>query len=278
VTASPAGGDGPPPPAAADGRAPDGPAVECRGLTRVFDGKVAVDHLDLTVPRGVFFGFLGPNGAGKSTTLRMLSGMMLPTEGSARVLGIDPAADPVGVKRVLGVLPEEIQTYERLTGWELLVFTGRMHGLGADESERRALDLLALMEVDAEDRHRLLVDYSMGMRKKVVLACALIHAPRVLFLDEPFNGIDPVTGRAIRRVLERAVERGVTVFFSSHVMETVERLCDLAAVIREGRIVARGTLEDLRAASGLPGEADLEEVFVRLVGGSEDRGGLEWLA
>lgn len=256
----------------------DGPAVLCRGLTRVFDGKVAVDHVDLEVPRGVFFGFLGPNGAGKSTTLRMLSGMLRPTEGSARVLGIDPVADSTGVKQVLGILPEEIQTYERLTGWELLVFTGRMHGLGADEAERRAGDLLALMEVEEDDRHRLLVDYSMGMRKKVMLAGALIHAPRVLFLDEPFNGIDAVAARAIRRVLERAVERGVTVFFSSHVMETVERLCDLAAVIREGRVVARGTLEDLRAASGLPGTADLEEVFVRLVGGAEDRGSLDWLA
>jgi ABC-2 type transport system ATP-binding protein len=252
--------------------------VECRGLTRAFDGRVAVDRLDLLVPRGCFFGFLGPNGAGKSTTLRMLCGMMAPTAGSARVLGLDPAAEPEAVKRVVGILPEEIHTYERLTGWELLVFTGRMHGLGVDEAEQRAADLLALMEMGEEDRHRLLVDYSMGMRKKAVLACALIHSPRVLFLDEPFNGIDAVTGRAIRRVLERSVERGVTVFFSSHVMETVERLCDRAAVIREGRIVAEGTMEDLRAASGLPAEADLEEVFVRLVGGVEDRGSLEWLA
>ena len=191
---------------------------------------------------------------------------------------IDPAADPVGVKRILGILPEEVFTYERLSGWELLVFTGRMHGLGADEAERRSVDLLALMEVGEEDRHRLLVDYSMGTKKKVLLACAMIHAPRVLFLDEPFNGIDAVTARAIRRVLERAVEKGVTVFFSSHVMETVERLCDLAAVIHRGKIVASGTLDDLRAGSGLGAGADLEEVFMRLVGGVEDRGSLEWLA
>jgi ABC-2 type transport system ATP-binding protein len=256
----------------------ESPAVETRGLTRAFDGKVAVDRLDLSVPRGVFFGFLGPNGAGKSTTIRMLCGMLQPTSGEARILGLDPAADPVGVKRVLGILPEEIFTYERLSGWELLVFTGRMHGLGAEEAEKRAADLLALMEMGVEDRNRLLVDYSMGTKKKVLLACAMIHSPRVLFLDEPFNGIDAVTARAIRRVLERAVERGVTVFFSSHVMETVERLCDLAAVIRQGRLVATGTLEDLRAASGLGAGADLEEVFVRLVGGVEDRGTLEWLA
>ena len=208
----------------------------------------------------------------------MLCGMMLPTSGEARVLGIDPAADPVGVKRVLGILPEEIFTYERLSGWELLVFTGRMHGLGVEEAERRSVDLLALMEVTEEDRHRLLVDYSMGTKKKVLLACAMIHSPRVLFLDEPFNGIDAVTARAIRRVLERAVEKGVTVFFSSHVMETVERLCDRAAVIHRGRLVAQGTLDDLRAASGLASGADFEEVFVKLVGGVEDRGALEWLA
>jgi ABC-2 type transport system ATP-binding protein len=258
--------------------APDAPAVEARAHTRAFDGKVAVDRLDLVVPRGVFFGFLGPNGAGKSTTIRMLCGMMRPTSGSARILGIDPAADPVGVKRILGILPEEVFTYERLSGWELLVFTGRMHGLGVDEAERRSVDLLALMEVGEEDRHRLIVDYSMGTKKKVLLACAMIHSPRVLFLDEPFNGIDAVTARAIRRVLERAVEKGVTVFFSSHVMETVERLCDLAAVIHRGKIVAHGTLDDLRAGSGLGAGADLEEVFVRLVGGVEDRGSLEWLA
>ncbi|NUN51969.1 MAG: ABC transporter ATP-binding protein [Planctomycetaceae bacterium] len=260
------------------GEAPSSPAVETRALTRVFDGKVAVDALDLVVPRGVFFGFLGPNGAGKSTTIRMLCGMMTPTSGAARVLGIDPAADPEGVKRVLGILPEEIHTYERLSGWEILVFTGRMHALGIEESERRAADLLALMEVNEEDRHRLLVDYSMGTKKKVLLACAMIHSPRVLFLDEPFNGIDAVTARAIRRVLERAVERGVTVFFSSHVMETVERLCDLAAVIHRGRLVASGTVDDLRAAAGLGPGSPLEDVFVRLVGGVEDRGALEWLA
>jgi len=252
--------------------------VEARGLTKAYDGRVAVDAIDLQVPRGVFFGFLGPNGAGKSTTIRMFTGMTEPTAGTARILGHDPVADPVGAKRVLGVLPEEINTYERLTGWELLVFTGRMHGLGVEESERRAADLLSLMDVGEEDRHRLLVDYSMGMKKKAVLACALIHSPRVLFLDEPFNGIDVVTARAIRRVLLRAVERGVTVFFSSHVLETVERLCSLVAVIHRGRIVARGTLEEVRAASGLASDAPFEEVFVRLVEGKVDRGGLEWLA
>jgi len=261
------------------GAAPDGEwSVEAEGLTRSFDGHVAVDGLDLRVPRGVFFGFLGPNGAGKSTTIKMLTGMLTPTAGRARILGIDPAADPVGAKRILGILPEEIFTYERLSGWELLVFTGRMHGLGIEESERRATDLLGLMEISEEDRHRLLVDYSMGMKKKTLLASAMIHSPRVLFLDEPFNGIDAVTARAIRLVLQRAVERGVTVFFSSHAMDTVERLCTLAAVIHRGKVLASGTLEEVRASAGLPPGATFEDAFVRLVGGREDRGTLEWLA
>ncbi len=256
----------------------DLPAVETRGLTRAFDGKRAVDALDLRVPRGVFFGFLGPNGAGKSTTIRMLSGMLLPTSGEARILGRDPAADPVAVKRIVGILPEEIYTYERLTGRELLVFTGRMHGLGREESERRADDLLDLMEVEPADRRRMLLDYSMGMKKKTLLASAMIHAPRVLFLDEPFNGIDAVTARAIRRVLQRAVDRGVTVFFSSHVMETVERVCSLLAVIHRGRVVAQGTLDEVRAASGAAAGTSLEDVFARLVGDGEKERGLEWLA
>ena len=257
---------------------PGGWAVEAEGLTRDYDGKRAVDGLDLRVPRGVFYGFLGPNGAGKSTTIRMLTGMSTPTAGRARVLGIDPVEDPVGVKRILGILPEEIHTYERLTGRELLVFTGRMHGLGVDEAERRAGDLLRLMEMDEDEAHRLLVDYSMGMKKKTLLACALIHSPRVLFLDEPFNGIDAVTARAIRRILERSVAGGLTVFFSSHVMETVERMCDRVGIIHRGKLRASGTVDEVRAQAGFPEGTPFEEVFVALVEGEVERGPLEWLA
>ncbi|MHC4821508.1 MAG: ABC transporter ATP-binding protein, partial [Planctomycetota bacterium] len=240
-------------------------------------GYRAVDDLSLEVPTGVFFGFLGPNGAGKSTTIRMLSGMLRPSSGTSTVLGLDPAREPIEVKRLVGILPEEIHTYERLSGWELLEFTGRMHGLGPEETEKRAGELLDLMELSEEERHKLVVDYSMGMKKKTLLACAMIHSPRILFLDEPFNGIDAVTGRSIRRVLGRLVERGVTVFLSSHVMETVERLCSRIAIIHRGKLQATGTLEEVRAASGLGEQATLEEVFVELVGGDDEAQGLEWL-
>jgi ABC-2 type transport system ATP-binding protein len=255
-----------------------GPCIVAEGLAREFDGKRVVDGLDLRVPRGVFFGFLGPNGAGKSTTIRMLTGLLPPSAGSARVLGMDPAEDGVGVRRVVGIVPEEIHTYERLTAHELLVFTGRMHGLGVEASEARAADLLDLVEFTGEDAHRLLGDDSMGTRKKALLAAALIHAPRVLFLDEPFNGIDPVAARAIRGVLQRLVERGVTVFFSSHAMDTVERLCSSAAVIHRGRLVASGTLDEVRAAAGVAPGSDLEEAFVRLVGVTARKDGPAWLS
>lgn len=258
---------------------PDGePSVEIRGLTKVFDGgQVAVNELDLTVARGEFFGFLGPNGAGKSTTIRILCGLLKPTRGRVRVLGRDVATDPLGVKARIGLLPEEINTYERLTGRELLVFTGRMYGLDRPEAAKRADELLDFMELADRDRAKLVVDYSMGMKKKVLLACALIHGPQVLFLDEPFNGIDAVTSRAIRAVLTRAVAEGVTIFFSSHVMEVVEKLCSRIAIIDGGRLLAEGDLPGLRESTGHAPDATLEEIFVSLVGREEGRGDLSFL-
>jgi ABC-2 type transport system ATP-binding protein len=253
-------------------------SVRIEGLSKVFEGeKVAVDNLSLTVRRGEFFGFLGPNGAGKSTTIKILCGLLLPSGGSANVLGHDVVGDPLAVKAKIGLLPEEVNTYERLTGEELLVFTGRMYGLSREESEDRAGELLDFMEITADDRRKLIVDYSMGMKKKTVLAAALIHSPRLLFLDEPFNGIDAVTSRAIRNVLTRAVDEGVTVFFSSHVMEVVQRLCTRIAIIDKGRLLAVGDLPTLRELTGHPEEATLEEIFVDLVSTGEDRGGLSFL-
>jgi ABC-2 type transport system ATP-binding protein len=253
-------------------------SVVARGLTKRFGEKTAVEGLDLAIRPGEFFGFLGPNGAGKSTTLRMLCGLLRPTSGGATVAGIDVLEDPVGVKARVGILPEEVNTYERLTGMELLVFTGRMHGLPRAEAAARAADLLRVVEISEEDRRRMVVDYSMGMRKKTALACALIHAPRVLFLDEPFNGIDAVTSEAIRRVLVRLTERGTTVVFSSHVLEVVERLCTRIAIVHRGRLVACGTVPEIRAATGHPEGTPLHDVFVRVVGGEVERGGLGWLA
>ncbi len=253
-------------------------AVRTESLRKEYPGgKVAVDDLSLSVARGEFFGFVGPNGAGKSTTIRMLCGLVRPTAGHAEILGRDVARDALSVKASIGLLPEEIHTFERLSAAELLEFTGRMHGLTRTEARRRAGELLDFMELSPADRHTLLVDYSMGMKKKTLLAAALIHAPRVLFLDEPFNGIDTVTSRAIREALSRAVAEGVTVFFSSHVMETVERLCHRVAVIDRGRLLAVGDVAGLAAQAGLPAGTPLEEVYLRLLGDRGERGDLSWM-
>lgn len=253
-------------------------AVRIEGLTRKFGlQKVAVDQLDLTVERGEFFGFLGPNGAGKSTTIKILCGLLRPSWGQAYVLGHNVAKEPLAVKARIGLLPEEVNTYERLTGEELLVFTGRMYGLARETAVDRAAELLDFMEISRSDRRKLVVDYSMGMKKKTVLAAALIHGPELLFLDEPFNGIDAVTSRAIRNVLTKAVEEGVTIFFSSHVMEVVERLCTRVAIIDQGRLRAIGNIEELREQTGHAAEATLEEIFVDLVDDGGDRGELSFL-
>ena len=252
-------------------------SVIAQSLSKRYGEKAAVEALDLAVRPGEFFGFLGPNGAGKSTTIKMLCGLIRPTSGRAIVLGHDVAREPVAVKAKIGVLPEEVNTYERLTGWELLVFTGRMHGLARGDVEERAADLLRVVEISEDDRHKMVVDYSMGMRKKVALACALLPAPRVLFLDEPFNGIDAVTSDVLRHIFQRLTERGVTIFFSSHVLEVVEKLCTRIAIIDRGRVVASGTLDEIRAATGHAPDAALHDVFVKLVGGGGDRGDVSWL-
>jgi ABC-2 type transport system ATP-binding protein len=253
-------------------------SVEIEQLTKIFTGgKTAVQDLSLTVRRGEFFGFLGPNGAGKSTTIKIICGLLRPTRGRVRVLGFDVLESPLEVKRRIGLLPEEVNTYERLTGRELLGFTGRMYGLSKEESATRAEELLEFMEIARSDRDQLIIDYSMGMKKKTVLAAALIHGPEILVLDEPFNGIDAVTGRAIREVLRRAVNDGVTIFFSSHVMEVVERLCTRVAIVDRGKLRALGSLDELRESEGMGPDATLEEIFVNLVGGDSERGDLSWM-
>jgi ABC-2 type transport system ATP-binding protein len=252
------------------------PSIVARGLTMHFDSLVAVDHIDLEIAEGEFFGFLGPNGAGKSTTIKMLCGLLKPTAGYIRVAGQELATAPLEVKRHIGVLPEEPNLYERLNGEEFLIFAGRMYGLTQEEARRRANDLLELFEL-AEARYQMIVDYSMGMKKKCALAAALIHRPRVIFLDEPFNGIDPVSVHAIRNVLQQLRAGGATIFFSSHVMEVVERLCSRVAIINRGVIVAQGSLADLRAKAQAGGEASLEEVFLTLVQARAEEETLNWL-
>jgi ABC-2 type transport system ATP-binding protein len=258
----------------------DPPAVHVRGLLKQYGDHRAVDHLDLEVPAGEFFGFLGPNGAGKTTTIRMLTGLLRPDQGTATVAGIDVVADPIGVKACIGVLPEEPVLYERLTGREMLWFAGRLHGLAAETVESRTDDLLRLMGLSDTDAEKLVVDCSLGMRKKIGLAAALLHRPRVLFLDEPFNGIDAVTSRGIYEVLREAVRGGMTVFFTSHVLEVAESLCTRLAIIHDGRIRAEGTLDDVRRQAGVASDMPLADLFVDLVEpGKRERatGPVEWL-
>jgi ABC-2 type transport system ATP-binding protein len=254
----------------------DETALVVEGLTKVFRRQVAVDHISFRVARGRFFGFLGPNGAGKSTTIKMLTGLLRPTAGDAVVEGARLSTDLLGVKQRIGVLTEELPLYERLTGEEHLVFAARMYGLPRGEAQRRSDELLEFLSL-ADERGKLVVDYSLGMRKKLALACALVHGPSVLFLDEPLNGIDPVSGRVVTDLLRRLAARGVTLFFTSHVLDVVERLCDEIAVIDRGRIVAQGTLDEIRAQRELGGGASLEEVFLKLVGADVSRADLSWI-
>ncbi|MFJ9321348.1 ABC transporter ATP-binding protein [Streptomyces globisporus] len=249
------------------------PAVRVQGLWKRFGEQVAVAGIDLELPAGKFIGLVGPNGAGKTTTLSMVTGLLRPDLGKIEVAGHDVWTDPVEVKSRIGVLPEGLRLFERLSGRELLAYNGRLRGLPGDEVDKRATQLLDVLDL-AGSQHKLVVDYSTGMRKKIGLAAALLHNPEVLFLDEPFEGVDPVSAQTIRGVLERYTRSGATVVFSSHVMELVESLCDWVAVMAAGRIKAQGTLAEVR------GDApSLQNAFLELVGaGGRDSGdSLDWL-
>jgi ABC-2 type transport system ATP-binding protein len=247
-------------------------------LTKTFGQKVAVNNLNLVIRRGEFFGFLGPNGAGKSTTIKMMVGLVRPNAGAAFIGGVDVWREPIRAKTLMGVLPEKLNLYERLSGRELIEFAGRLYDLPRDEIQRRAEALLKVLGL-ADDADKLVVDYSVGMRKKIALAAALIHRPQVLFLDEPFEGIDPVSSRVIRDILRELTASGTTIFFSSHIMEVVERLCTRVGIINHGQLVAEGTLAELRERAGGGGTAaaSLEDVFLQVIGANQHEGGLEWL-
>ena len=244
-------------------------AIRTEGLTRTFGSLTAVDAINLRVQAGQFFGFLGPNGAGKSTTIKMLTGLLAPTSGRMELLGLDFETHLVEVKRQIGVVPEGMGLFERLTGTEYLRFVGRMYGLDRGTTEKRAEELLEFMQL-ADREKTLVADYSHGMQKKLALAAAVIHGPRILFLDEPFEGVDALAAGALKALLGRMTERGVTIFLTSHVLEIVERLCSHVGIIHEGRLVAQGSMEELRA--GVAGEAGetktLEQIFLSIVGQS----------
>src|ERR1700680_4150452 len=244
-------------------------AIATERLTRKFGGLTAVDNVDLQVAAGQFFGFLGPNGAGKSTTIKMLTGLLAPTSGRVQLLGMDFSSNAVEVKRQIGVVPEGMGLFERLTGMEYLNFVGRMYGLDRATTRQRSEELLEFMQL-ADRPQSVIADYSHGMQKKLALAAAVIHGPRILFLDEPFEGVDALAAGALKALLGRMTERGVTIFLTSHVLEIVERLCSHVAIIHQGRLVAQGSLEELRA--GIPGtegeKKTLEQIFLSIVGQS----------
>ena len=259
------------------------PAVETSALVKQFGDFVAVDHINLRVNRGSFFGFLGPNGAGKSTTIKMLTGLLGPTSGTLRVLSFDVAKQPIEVKRRIGVVPEDLNLFERLTGAEMLSFTGRMYGLRREEIAQRSKELLDLMDLQDEPR-KLIIEYSHGMKKKLSLACALIHRPEILFLDEPFEGVDAIASRTLKDLLSRLTARGLTVFLTSHVLEIVERLCTDIAIIAQGKLLASGSLNELRKGIRLEGDGEgpvsLEEYFIHVIGGTRsgsEEEVLQWL-
>ena len=247
------------------------PAISVRDLRKLYGNKAAVDGLNLTVPRGCFFGFLGPNGAGKSTTIRMLTGLIPPSSGLIELMGMSMPAQALEIKKRIGLVPDESLLFDRLTGSEFLEFVGRMYGLARPVARERARGLLDLFEL-SDSGKKLIAEYSKGMRKRVAMAASLIHHPELFLMDEPFEGVDAVGARLMKDILMDQVRRGATIFLTSHVLEVVERLCERVAIINEGKIVIEGTLDELRA-----GSETLEDVFVRVVGAERDFERLEWL-
>src|SRR6195256_2714985 len=254
------------------------PTISTEHLTRRFGDLVAVEDVNLRVAPGQFFGFLGPNGAGKSTTIKMLTGLLAPTAGRIQILGLDLVSNMVEVKRQIGVVPEGMALFGRLTGSEYLNFVGRMYGLDRETASKRTAEFLDFMQLTNQPK-ALVTDYSHGMQKKLALAAAVIHGPRVLFLDEPFEGVDAIAAGTLKAMLQRMIARGATVFLTSHVLEIVERLCTHVGIIHRGQLVAQGSIEELRAgvearSSDLPVAASpgekltLEQIFLLIVGGS----------
>jgi ABC-2 type transport system ATP-binding protein len=260
----------PPPIQTAAGPGSTQAALSIRGLYKRFGEKNAVDNLDLDVPTGSFYGLVGPNGAGKTTTLSMATGLLRPDAGTITLHGVDVWRNPLEAKRLVGVLSDGVRLFDRLTGEQLVTYSGLLSGMNRETVAERVDDLLRLLDLQGASG-TLVVDYSAGMTKKIALACALVHAPRLLVLDEPFESVDPVSAANIRDILQGYVASGGTVIVSSHAMDLVQRMCDHVAIIAVGRVLAAGTVDEVRGAS------TLEDKFVELVGGRHHAEGPEWL-
>lgn len=251
------------------------PAIAIRDLVKTYSGFRAVDGLTVTVPQSCFFGFLGPNGAGKTTTIKMLMGLARPDSGSMEVLGLSLPEKSFEVRKEIGLVPDDTLLFDYLNGLEYLEFIGRLYGLSKSLAKERGRELLDLFQLK-EDNRKLIGEYSKGMRKRVAMAAALIHRPRLFLMDEPFEGVDAVGARLMKDILMEQVHHGATVFLTSHVLEVVERLCDRLAIINKGRIVVQGTMAELRqqVAEGL---SSLEDIFVNIVGAERYSEKLDWL-
>ena len=245
-------------------------ALRLRGVSKSFGETKAVDAVDLTVRPGTFYGIVGPNGAGKTTTLSMATGLLRPDRGTIEVVGVDLGAEPARAKRLMGILPDRLRTFDRLTGRQLLHYYGVLRGLRPAVVESRIADLARAFDL-TDALGRTVADYSAGMTKKVMLAGAMIHSPRILVLDEPFEAVDPVSSSVILEILKAYVAHGGTVVLSSHGMDLVESVCSGVAVIVAGQVLAEGTVDEVR------GELTLEQRFIELAGGLSDVEGLEWL-
>lgn len=257
-------------PVGGPGAASASEAIRIRGLVKSFGDHTAVNGIDLTVPAGSFYGIVGPNGAGKTTTLSIVAGLLRPDRGEVVICGIDQAKKPLAAKRMMGVLPDRLRTFDRLTGRQLLYYYGLLRGLQSDVIEKRVGDLARAFDL-GEALNRVVSDYSAGMTKKIMLAGAMIHSPRVLVLDEPFEAVDPVSSAVILDILRAYVAHGGTVILSSHGMDLVERVCSRVAIIVGGEVLAEGTVDEVRAGQSL------EARFVELSGGIGEVEGLEWL-
>jgi ABC-2 type transport system ATP-binding protein len=253
----------------------EGNAIEIRDLRKTYSGANAVDGLTLDVPRGCFFGFLGPNGAGKTTTIKMLMGLAQPTSGSIRILGLQLPDESLATRRQIGAVPDDTLLFDYLTGAEYLEFVGRLYGIPKALAKERGRELLDLFQL-TESPRKLIGEYSKGMRKRVAMAAALIHRPRLFLMDEPFEGVDAVGARLMKDILLEQVHHGATVFLTSHVLEVVERLCDRVSIINRGKVVTQGTMADLRQQA-TEGASTLEDVFVKLVGAERYTEKLDWL-